>query len=214
LKHETARLAEQHRLQTQELQEEGELLLTQLHQVQEELERYFLQYQDQKKQLQGITQFWLRHPPADLWVDMRRTDDGQGWYEAEADGRWSGPSTESSIELPPLAAGTYLVEMHIADAMSPELVAGTQLQAQLSDGQTLPVELVHEFGAATGLYPMVSAGVLQLPEGVQGSWQLKLVLPEVISPAEHGESDTRQLGLRLQGLRLSQLPADTPEAAA
>lgn len=213
LKHETARLAEQHRLQTQELQEEGELLLTQLHQVQEELERYFLQYQDQKKQLHGITQFWLRHPPADLWVDMRRTDDGQGWYEAEADGRWSGPSTESSIELPPLAAGTYLVELHIADAMSPELVAGTQLQAQLSDGQTLPVELVHEFGAATGLYPMVSAGVLQLPDGVQGSWQLKLVLPEVISPAKQGGDDTRQLGLRLQGLRLSQQPADTPEAA-
>lgn len=213
LKHETARLAEQHRLQTQELQEEGELLLTQLHQVQEELERYFLQYQDQKKQLHGITQFWLRHPPADLWVDMRRTDDGLGWYEAEADGRWSGPSTESGIELPPLAAGAYLVELHIADAMSPELVAGTQLQAQLSDGQTLPVELVHEFGAATGLYPMVSAGVLQLPEGVQGSWQLKLVLPEVISPANQGGDDTRQLGLRLQGLRLSQQPADTPEAA-
>jgi hypothetical protein len=146
-------------------------------------------------------------------VAARRTDDGQGWYEAEADGRWSGPSTESSIELPPLAAGTYLVELHIADAMSPELVAGTQLQAQLSDGQTLPVELVHEFGAATGLYPMVSAGVLQLPEGVQGSWQLKLVLPEVISPANQGGDDTRQLGLRLQGLRLSQQPADTPEAA-
>ena len=213
LKHETARLTEQHRLQTQELQEEGELLLTQLHQVQEEVERYFLQYEDQKKQLQGITQFWLRHPPADLWVDMRRTDEGQGWYEAEADGRWSGPTTESCIELPPLAAGAYIVELHIADAMSPELVAGTQLQAHLGEGQTLAVELVHEFGAATGLYPMVSAGVLQLPDGVQGSWQLRLVLPEVISPANLGGNDTRQLGLRLQGLRLSQQLPDTPEAS-
>jgi hypothetical protein len=213
LKQETARLAEQHRLQTHELQEEGELLLTQLHQVQEELERYFLEYQDQKKQLQGITQFWLRHPPADLWVDMRRTDDGQGWYEAEADGRWSGPTTESLIALPPLAAGAYLVELHIADAMSPEVVAGMQLHAQLSDGQSLPVELVHEFGAAPGMYPMLSAGVLHLPDGLQGSWQLNLVLPEVISPAEHGGSDTRQLGLRLQGLRLSQQPAEYFEAA-
>jgi hypothetical protein len=212
LKHETARLAEQHRLQTQEMHEEGELLLAQLHQVQEELERYFQQYQDQKKQLQGITQFWLRHPPAELWVDMRRTSEGQGWYEAEADGRWSGPTTESRIELPPLAAGTYLVELHIADAMSPELVAGTQLQAQLSDGQTLTVELVHEFGPAPGLYPMVSAGFLQLPDGLQGSWQLNLELPEVISPANLGGDDNRQLGLRLQGLRLSQQPADSPEA--
>jgi hypothetical protein len=77
----------------------------------------------------------------------------------------------------------------------------------------LPVELVHEFGAAPGMYPMLSAGVLHLPDGLQGSWQLNLVLPEVISPAEHGGSDTRQLGLRLQGLRLSQQPAEYFEAA-
>ena len=186
-------------------------MIAQLHQVQEELEHYFVQYQEQKKQLQSVTQFWRQHTPNELWVDMRRTDNGNGWYEAEADGRWSGPGTESTIELPPLAAGQYLLELHIADAMSPELVADMQLVAQLDDGQVLPVSLVHEFGAAEGMYPMASAGILELPASVQGGWQLKLVLPHVVSPAEQGSDDTRELGLRLQGVRLSLQQAEVIE---
>lgn len=208
---ENTRQAQQHRQQVQELTEEGDLLMAQLHQVQEELEHYFVQYQEQKKQLQSVTQFWRQHPPTELWVDMRRTDDGNGWYEAEADGRWSGPGTESIIELPPLAAGQYLLELHIADAMAPELVADMQLVAQLDDGQVLPVSLVHEFGAAEGMYPMASAGILELPASVQGGWQLKLVLPHVVSPAEQGGDDTRELGLRLQGVRLSLQQAEVIE---
>lgn len=200
---ENTRQAQQHRQQVQELTEEGDLLIAQLHQVQEELEHYFVQYQEQKKQLQSVTQFWRQHPPTELWVDMRRTDNGNGWYEAEADGRWSGPGTESTIELPPLAAGQYLLELHIADAMAPELVADMQLVAQLNDGQILPVSLVHEFGAAERMYPMASAGIMELPANVQGGWQLKLVLPHVVSPAVLGGDDTRELGLRLQGVRLS-----------
>jgi hypothetical protein len=191
------------RQQMQEQQEEGELLILHLHQVQEELEHYFVQYQQQKKQLQVLTQFWCRHPPSELWVDMRHIDDGHGWYEAEADGRWSGPGTASTIELPPLAAGQYLLELHIADAMAPELVADMQLVAQLDDGQVLPLALVHEFGAVPSLYPMVSVAELQLLASVQGCWHLNLVLPHVVCPADQGGGDTRQLGLRLQGLRLS-----------
>jgi hypothetical protein len=211
LAQENTRQAQQHRQQVQELTEEGDLLMAQLHQVQEELEHYFVQYQEQKKQLQSVTQFWRQHPPTELWVDMRRTDDGNGWYEAEADGRWSGPGTESTIELPPLAAGQYLLELHIADAMAPELVADMQLVAQLDDGQVLPLSLVHEFGAAEGMYPMASAGMLELPANVQGGWQLKLVLPYVACPAELGGNDTRQLGLRLQGVRLSLQQAEVIE---
>ena len=199
---EKTRLTDQYQHQLREAQEEGELLLVQLHQVQEELEQYFLKYQDQRQQFQAVSDFWRKHPPAEVWVDMRQTEDGHGWYEAEADGRWSGPDTTSAVALPPLGAGEYLLELQIADAMAPELVAGLQLQAVLADGQSLPVELVHEFGPADRLYPMVSTGLLQLPD-TPGVWQLRLNLPEVISPATHGGDDTRQLGLRLQGLRLS-----------
>jgi len=213
LQQENTRQAEQHRQQVQEITDEGDLLIAQLHQVQEELEHYFVKYQEQKKQLQSVTKFWRQHPPTVLWVDMRRTDDGYGWYEAESDGRWSGPGNESTIELPPLAAGQYLLELHIADAMAPELVADMKLVAQLADGQELPLSLVHEFGAANGIFPMVSAGVLQLPANLLGQWQLNLVLPHVVCPAEQGGDDTRQLGLRLQGLRLSLQEPDALDQA-
>ena len=204
---------EQNKSQLQEAQKEGELLLIQLHQVQEELEQYFIKYQEQRQQYQAVAEFWCQHTPAEVWVDMRRTPDGAGWYEPEADGRWSGPNTESTVSMPPLATGDYLLELHIADAMAPEMVAGLQLSAVLANGETVPVELVHEFGPAESLYPMVSAGMLSLP-ATHADWQLRLALPEVISPDAHGGNDTRQLGLRLQGLRLSQHAQATEDAEA
>lgn len=201
------------RQQLIDAQDEGELLLVQLHEVQEELEEYFVKYLDQRQQIKTVVDFWQQNPPSEVWVDMRRAQDSQGWYEAETDGRWSGPSTESALAFPPLGAGQYLVELQIADAMAPELVAGLQLSAQLDDGQVLPVDLVHEFGPADQLYPMVSTGLLQLPATQEG-WHLRMTLPSVISPAEHGGTDVRQLGLRLQGVRLSLQQVDQSENQA
>ncbi len=204
------RMAEQHRQQVQELTEEGNLLVSQLDQVQEELEHYFVQYQEQKKQLHSITQFWRQHSPTELWVDLRRTDDGNGWYEAESDGRWSGPGTECFVDLSALAAGVYIVELHISDAMAPELVADMLLFAQEADGQTFPLELMHEFGTAAGMFPMISAGIIQIPVSDK-AWRLKIVLPKVICPAENGGGDNRKLGLRMQGIRLTLQQPPSPE---
>ena len=177
--------------------------------MQEELENYFLKYQEQKAKLQNATDFWQQQPQAEVWADMRYTPDGGGWYEAEADGRWSGPGNEAFIDLPLLTPGSYLLELHIADAMDPDLVASMQLTAQFEDGTHTPVDLVHEFGAAPNLYPMVSTGLLQLP-ACGGSWKLHLALPRVVCPADQGGSDTRSLGLRLPGVRLS-LQANSAE---
>ena len=48
------------RAQLKDAQEEGELLLTQLHQVQEELENYFLKYQDSQNKLQLVESRYQR----------------------------------------------------------------------------------------------------------------------------------------------------------
>lgn len=203
--------------QIKELSEENELLLTQLHHVQEELEHYFLQLK-QARQTQQIHQaeqaplafecaFWHRHSPAEVWVDLRQDIAGQGWYEAEADGRWTGPELTSTLRLPPLAPGRYTLELHLADAIQPELVSGLVVEATRDDGSAIQaIELLHEFGAGASLYPMVSLGELTLP-ALEAPWSLRLTLPYNQSPAEQGGADTRRLGLRVQGLRLS--AADT-----
>lgn len=46
--------------QLKDAQEEADLLLVQLHQVQEELENYFLQYQDSKQALKAADMRWMR----------------------------------------------------------------------------------------------------------------------------------------------------------
>jgi hypothetical protein len=204
--------------QIKELSEENELLLAQLHHVQEELEHYFLQLK-QARQTHQTHQtdlaplafecaFWHRHSPAEVWVDLRQDIAGQGWYEAEADGRWTGPELDSTLRLPPLAPGRYTVELHLADAIQPELVSGLVVQALRDDGSAIQtIELLHEFGAGACLYPMVSLGELTLP-AIDTPWSLRLTLPFNQSPADQGGVDTRRLGLRVQGLRLSASDAE------
>jgi hypothetical protein len=55
--------------------------------------------------------------------------------------------------------------------------------------------------------------LLQLP-ACGGSWHLRIELPRVVCPADQGGSDTRSLGLRLQGVRLSAQAAVPEEANA
>lgn len=65
---------QQHEAQQKELQEEGELLLTQLHQVQEELERYFLDAQalkqDKEQLQQRVSRLLKRLPGTVEWDDL------------------------------------------------------------------------------------------------------------------------------------------------
>jgi chemotaxis protein histidine kinase CheA len=66
-----------------EFRQENELLLLQLHQVQEELEHYFLQYQDLKKDYHGLEDRWnrflVRHPDYCDWsaIDIVAKDDSE-----------------------------------------------------------------------------------------------------------------------------------------
>jgi len=193
--------------------EESEQLLMQLHQVQEELERYFLQHGQQTAPLRFVADFWRNHAPTELWIDARQPLQGQGWYDAEADGRWTGPETLTTVQLPPLMQGSYVLELHLADAIEPEVVAGLQAKAVWANGDRTPVDLVHEFGAGGGLYPMVSIGMFELPHTTE-AWQLQLQLPYNVCLAERGGNDSRRLGIRVQGLRLSLQATEHMEPSA
>lgn len=106
-----------------ELAKENELLLLQLHQVQEELEHYFLKYQEITQSKSYVT--FLQDPiqPTEpIVVDFCRPVDGDNWYDAEANGSWAGPERISTIRISPLSPGQYQLKLDVVDAKNPKIL--------------------------------------------------------------------------------------------
>ncbi len=186
-----------------ELQQENEILLLQLHQVQEELEHYFLRNQElEKKQETAATgfevDFWRRHQPEVICIDMRDDVTGSNWYPAEADGRWAGPGAHSTVQFPVLQAGNYTLELDVVDAMDAGIVEGMVVQAA---GQSLAVEA--QWPMSGHRYPIICTAPISIGATTPTEpWQLGLHFPHLVSPAESGSDDQRHLAIRLRTLRL------------
>lgn len=183
-----------------------ESLLLQLDEAQQAMEHYFLLNQNATEQLhkvQQVANFWQRNAPVAITVNLCNEIDGSNWYHAEEDGRWAGPGLVSTLQMPPMPAGRYAIELAIQGAMQPEIVVGMQLSIGVSGvGGVQSVDLVHDFSQDGGLYPMVSKGAFDLAEQ-HHPWVLQLSLPGNQCPAEAGGNDTRRLGIKLQALRLN-----------
>lgn len=182
-------------------QRESELLLLQLHEVQEELEHYFLLHQElQEQQLHRgfVTDFWRTHQPAELCVDMRQSVVGNNWYHAEVDGCWAGPALVSSVQMPPMQAGSYTLVLEVVDAMNSDIVQNMVFEAL---DQSDRFEIESQTPEAD--YPLVCRAQLNIaPETPPEPWHINLRFTHVVSPAESGADDYRHLAIRLQTLRL------------
>ena len=193
----------------QELEQENELLLLQLHQVQEELEHYFLEYQKV-----STTPIKSGYDLLGISLDPRKeTFTGDNWYYAEHDGRWAGPATSSTINIPPLAQGKdYEILLDVIGSMAKEIVDG--MQASINGK---PLDIQHpkprsawkrRFKKEKYSYPRK----LRMHFNSQGMesnqpWVLKLDFPKVIAPSECGgdAQDKRKLAIRLHNMSLMQL---------
>ena len=177
-----------------ELKQENELMLLQLHQVQEELEHYFLRC----RQLEEQQNFWRIHPPEVLRVDMRQDVTGVNWYPAEVDGRWAGPTTYSTVQMPPLHAGEYMIELEVVDAMDADIVSNMQIEAF---GQSLAVQF--DGPLSENLYPVTGRTQTFIAEKTNSDpWLLGMRFTHLVSPADSGADDRRNLAIRLRTLRL------------
>lgn len=185
---------------TSELEEENELLLTQLHQVQEELERYFLKSQELQAQLGAgkapplAYSYWAKYHPSDMLIDLREPVTGDNWYPPEADGSWAGPATTSTLCLPALRQGYYDVVIDVVDAMSAEIIEGMTLS--LGD---VVLELKKEIdGHAAIVRAALDATTLPPLQ----DWPLRFGFPQAISPAERGADDMRHLTVRIRSIKI------------
>lgn len=191
--------------QARTLQEENEYLMEQLHQVQGELEHYFLRYQAHENAaalpVAGfVSDFWRIHQPQELQIDMRRNISGSNWYPPEPDGRWAGPATFSTLHMPPMQPGNYTLELDIVDAMNLDLVRNMTVEAW---GKTKPVEVL--FPLYQGEYPLVCQVPLSIPNSqIEQPWEIGLRFTHVVCPADSGSDDRRNMTMRLRSIKLVQ----------
>ena len=203
----------------EELTRENELLLLQLHQVQEELELYFKKYKSlsSKKEAdvggaQNVSSGLEKHGTI---LDLRHFIDGQNWHHAEHDGRWSGPGTSSSIKLPQLNAGKYCLEMHIVGAMVPDIIRRVVL---LWRGEELQIKTLQPWRGLKAFLrryyllifknreggPLILKTMITVPANISDDDKmLQIEIPRTISPVSRGENDTRDLGFKLSQIKIS-----------
>jgi hypothetical protein len=198
--------ASQASLESAELKQENELLLRQLHQVQEELEHYFFRHQELEKSQNSkaasfVSDFWRMHQPQEIVISMQQDIAGSNWYPAESDGRWAGPATLSTVQIPPVQPGNYTLELDIVDAMNLGIVNELVVEAL---GQTLPVEVVYPIYKDE--YPLIGRVSFTVSsDASQQSWPLNLRFSQTVSPADNGSDDMRNLTVRLRTLKLVKL---------
>ena len=187
----------------EELKKEGELLLLQLHQVQEELEHYYLsnrRLDDEAHQhaqtVMRWRRLWARNQPSDVVIDLREPIDGSNWHEAEQDGRWTGPGTTSTLQIPAMLPGTYSIQLDLLDAISPEVTQGIKLAL---NGRELPID--GDALAAPGL--VICAGAASASDG--DDWILTMSVPFTRTPRELGIEDDRPLGVRVSSIAFTLL---------
>lgn len=190
--------------QYRELMQENELLFLQLRQIQEELEHYFLQNQelvnraqDNSAQTAFATKFWRRHQPAEIVIDMREEIDGDNWYYAEHDGRWAGPQALSTIRLPALRDGQYELQLDIVDAMEREIIAGMTVSLN-----GIPLEIKPE---GEGVIALMRSRFATSAITKSSVWEFQFQFHKLISPAQRGSDDLRNLAVRIKTLKLSSI---------
>lgn len=184
-----------------ELKRDNELLSLQLQQAQEELERYFLECQklEQARHADSfLVHFWRTQQPDVVTIDLRNDVMGEQWHDAEVDGRWSGPGTVSSLKLPPIQGGNYLLELDVVYAMAPDLLPSARIEFH---GKTQPLTVKY-LGAEGSLLAVCSATFTIDDILARTPADLKLHLVRTGPPSETGSTDPRHLGLHVQRVRL------------
>lgn len=212
--------------------EESELLMLQLQQVQEELELYFTKYNDLKAQTERPKTAQIgtgksaepsergQSGTSNVSIDVRSYIDGAGWHSAEQNGRWAGRNLTSSVEIPPLKAGRYRLEINVTDAMAVDIFKGLSL---LFDGRPLShsTKLLANVGGRLAPLRRIKADLqkVEKPYPVKlvahiaetavdfsaFSHTLEIKCPRVISPSDRGGTDGRQLSICVDQINLEKV---------
>lgn len=184
------------------LAEENELLLLQLHQMQDELAHYTAENQQlldrlEQRLLRPSEAYTPLYQKTEAVIDLTGEIDGENWYYAEHDGRWAGPDRLSTLRVAALKAGEYGVTIDIVDAKAMDILNGMQVSI---NGMPLVLTFNGE-GVVASVRSRFSSE--QVPPGRE--WEFQFRFPRLISPVEHGSDDSRVLAVRVRSIELRQI---------
>jgi len=183
-----------------ELAHESEALRLQVLQVQREREYFALKCgrfeSDLRNELKerACQEQFLRHHVTNVVIDMRQEIEGDNWYYVEPDGRWAGPNDVSSIRMPALGSGTYKGQLDVTDSMAKDIFRGMGF---FFNGRPLECSASWDTYPALVSFLITTTKIDDLP-----IWEFQFKFPKLISPADHGSDDRRNLAIKVRSLKL------------
>lgn len=189
-----------------ELAEQNGFLAAQLTQVQQDLERYYLENLNLRQTAIGrpllddpVRGYWLQFHPREFWLDLRRETLHDNWYEAEAHGRWAGPEPVTVLSLPPLREGEYVMELELVGVIAPYLLES--VRCSLLGAPIAPwISYLHP---PRGLPALLGARFAISGDTQRHSLDLTLEFGGGVAPSENGDSpDLRRLTVCVRTLRI------------
>jgi hypothetical protein len=183
---------------------ENELLMLQVRQIREELEyqvakceQHEANFRRAMQQREFQARFMHRHL-ANVVIDMRQEIDGENWYYPEHDGRWAGPNEVSSVRMPALGQGTYEGQLDVTDSMDAEILRRTELSFNGN-----PLHLSNDCAN----YPALVTFLFTVDD-IESCpiWEFQLKFPKLISPAQLGSDDRRNLAIKLRSMKVGVIP--------
>lgn len=162
--------------------------------------------------------------PQGFVVDTRYFVSGENWHRAELIGRWTGPGTASTINLPPLAVDSYLISIEVVGAASRKIFNGV---AVFFNGVALTTRRVPS-SPSKGIsgylsrcvayvfpqlrpYPAKLLIVAQVfKKGRDQRNVLTIQVPFTVRPSKRVGHDIRRLGLCISKVAISPLSQPLP----
>ncbi len=127
-----------------------------------------------------------------LNIDLSKTINGDNWYAVEPTGRWGGPERISTLTIPALNAGRYLLELDISSEF-----CGLE-NMQLRFNETDVTFLNTSYQTPVVLQAKVQADKLDY-------WTLVFHYPKTSAPEGESGADQRQLGIFLKNITFTKL---------
>jgi len=190
----------------EELIRQNGFLADQLAQVQQDLERYYLENLQLLEHANGAPlideftlRYWLQYHPRELWIDLREEPLHDNWYEAERHGRWAGPKPLTTIRIPALRPADYIAEIEIVEVITPGM-----LQQWICTVGGIEVKPLMEYLYPPSGFPLV----VSLPFKVRSVAQprpidIQFAFPQAVAPSElSGSDDMRRLTACFRAVRI------------